>query len=261
MITAPEQHTVLFISITMFVFSSGNLLKASLAISTLATPIYASPCYSSEVHVNTIENGQTMVQQVFGTSHCDTQAANEIAADLPLTYSKCYWLSKSGHGRIVSDPKAGGWPSYYNVMQFKEDTDEKRPFKLCYKRNSCLNLNQGPQWVKSGTGFYLWSFTGWPKKSDTNADYMATDHLDWFFPSNDGWGNEYVRFKGEGGSWDGSGYTIRLSLADTASGRKNPKTGLFIDGKNLKRKDSDDYVELKFNPIACPAEPDDEDQS
>ncbi|KAL2826132.1 hypothetical protein BDW59DRAFT_161258 [Aspergillus cavernicola] len=232
----------------MFVFSTGNLLKASLVISMLATHV----C-SSAVHVNIIENDQTKVQQIFSTSHYDTQAAGEMARNLPLSYGQCYWLSKSGHGRIISDPA-----DPYNVMQFKEDTDQKRPFKLCYMRDSCFNWNLSPQWVKGGSGFYLWSFTGWPNRADTNRDYMASDLADWFFPSNDGWGNEYIRFKGEYESTEDNGYIIRLSLADTASGRKNPKTGLVLDGKILKRTASDDFVEIKFNPIECPDEPDDQ---
>jgi hypothetical protein len=190
---------------------------------------------------------------------------------MPISYGKCYYFSKSGYGMVNGDPT-------YNALQFSTAADKKRVFRLCKSRTSCVDENRDvdDQSVKGGAAFFIWSYDAWPGAPQrTNPDYLATDGVNWFFPSNDGWGNEYVRFKGHYAPDDGDDdidtiwsqspspwYMIRLSVASTLGSRTNPTyTGLQIDpNKNILRclPSISPYIKLKFHETEC-ASPDDDD--
>jgi hypothetical protein len=245
----------------MYFLLPPSLLQAVLAVTSIA---YGRPNHAPGVHVDNNDQDHIKVQHILDS---------ENVGYMPISHGKCYYLSKSGYGRVAGDPT-------YNALQFRTAVDKKRVFRLCKSRTSCVDesRDQYNQRVKNGAAFFVWSYDAWPGAPErTNPDYLATDGVNWFFPSNDGWGNEYVRFKGHYSPddddddaddadtiWSQSpSYSIRLSVASTLGSRTNPTyTGLYINPNKIIMRCSPStspYLTLKFHETDCPSPDDDND--
>ncbi|KAL4986241.1 hypothetical protein BDW68DRAFT_178953 [Aspergillus falconensis] len=202
------------------------VLQALLAL-TLASLVSTSPSFASGVRIEEIEKAHAQVQHALNYETKVLSAEHSTVNYMPIRYGKCYYLSKDGYGNVNGkDP--------YNVLTFIGG-DKERPFRVCKSRTSCPDesRNGNHQQVKSGGVFYLWDYKGW-LAANTNPDYLATDGWNWFFPSNDGYGNEYVRWKGEYDASDqdnsaDTSYVVRLSIENTLGARLYPTwTGLQV---------------------------------
>ncbi|GLA02190.1 hypothetical protein AnigIFM60653_001591 [Aspergillus niger] len=230
----------------------------------------ASPYYSPAVQINFMGQDATHGDFDDGTSQNSHQVpatADEPVSEaklLDIEYGKCYWLSKEGYGKV------GGDSNTWNILTFG-NSDEKRIFKLCYRRNSCFNeqpKSGGGQSVSSSHAFWLWDYQGWNKNTKVGPGYLATSGWNWFFAAGGGWCNT-ISFKANQNSDDdedavgaeSNAPTIRLSIG-YATEESSPLTGLEIrSDKKLYRADpkSSPYVTLKFHEVTCPDDEDDDD--
>ncbi|KAI2849980.1 hypothetical protein CBS76997_7887 [Aspergillus niger] len=230
----------------------------------------ASPYYSPAVQINIM--GQDATHGDF--DHSMSQYSHQVPATadepvseaklLDIQYGKCYWLSKEGYGKV------GGDPNTWNILTFG-NSDEKRIFKLCYRRNSCFNeqpKSGGGQSVSSSHAFWLWDYQGWNKNTKIGPGYLATSGWNWFFAAGGGYCNT-ISFKANQNSDDdedavgaeSNAPTIRLSIG-YATEESSPLTGLEIrSDKKLYRADpkNSPYVTLKFHEVTCPDDEDDDD--
>ncbi|OJJ71093.1 hypothetical protein ASPBRDRAFT_44010 [Aspergillus brasiliensis CBS 101740] len=231
----------------------------------------ASPYYPPSVQINFMGQDAThndLDQGVSQATHQVPVTADEPVSEaklLGIKYNKCYWLSKEGYGKL------GGETGTYNILTFG-NSDDKRIFKLCYRRNSCYNEHSpgGHQFVSSSHAFWLWDYQGWNKNTKVGPGYLATDGWNWFFAAGGGYCNA-VSFKAnqnpddDEDSADAGGYstTVRLSVGYPTE-ESSTLTGLEIrSDKKLYRVDpkKSPYVTLKFHEVECPDDKEDDDDA
>ncbi|GKZ26767.1 hypothetical protein AbraIFM66951_003655 [Aspergillus brasiliensis] len=229
----------------------------------------ASPYYPPSVQINFMGQDAThndLDQGVSQVTHQVPVTADEPVSEaklLDIKYGKCYWLSKDGYGKL------GGDKGTYNILNFG-NSDEKRIFKLCYRRNACTNeyAPGGHQYVSSSHAFWLWDYQGWGKNSRYGPGYLATSGYNWFFAAGGGWcntisfkANQSPDDKDDSAGVEDNAPTIRLSIGSPTE-ESSTLTGLQINSnKYLYRVDpkTSPYVTLKFHEITCPDDKDDDD--